>query len=105
MTVSVASSQVSTVQSTPSSVAGATPAWQSAAASQLSEPLQNRPSSQAASEATAVHSALASSHASVVQSMPSSHSIAVPAAQPVAVSQVSMPLQNMPSSQAESVGV
>jgi len=77
----------------------AVPAWQSSKASHVSTPLQNKPSLQAALLATLSQALVASLHESVVQPTPSLQLTAVPTWQPSRASQVSTPLQKMPSLQ------
>src|SRR3972149_3003843 len=103
--MSLASSHASTVQGTPSSQFGAVPGWQTVTGSQISVPLQYRPSSQAALFGVWVQMSLASSHASTVHATPSSQFGAVPGWQPFTGSQVSVPLQYRLWSQAAWFGV
>src|SRR5262245_16310885 len=77
-------------------------AWQPALGSQVSAPLQNRPSSHSPLLAMLSHRSADSLHESSVQLTPSLQLgavLAVQTATPVLESQVSTPLQNRPSSQ------
>jgi hypothetical protein len=105
ITVSVSSSQVSAVQATPSSSTGGVPARQPRAPSQVSTPLQKRPSSQARSSRVWTAAPVTGSHRSSVQAMPSSVSGEKPGRQPRSASQVSTPSQLRPLSQAAAWGV
>ena len=98
-TTSPTSSQLSSVHTTPSSTETDVPASQPRATSQLSDPLQNKPSSQRLAFALFTTSSPTSSQLSSVHATPSSTETGVPASQPRATSQLSDPLQNKPSSQ------
>jgi hypothetical protein len=101
---SAASSQVSTVQATPSEQSTDVPGWQSSAGSQVSTPLQKAPSLQSASLGVWTHWSAASSQVSTVQVIPSEQSKAA-GWQSSAGSQISAPLQKAPSSQLAGSGV
>jgi hypothetical protein len=98
------SSHASAVQDLASSHTTAEPATHPTPLMHDSAPLQKEPSSQAASFGTCAHASDASSHASSVQPTESAHSTALPWTQPPIGSHDSAPLQNAPSSQAESLG-
>ncbi len=86
-----ADSQVSVVQSSPSSQTGGAPGWQPRATSQRSRPLHASASSQRAASGVCVQARSGSSQVSVVQSCGSAHG-AVPATQTPSA-QRSEPLQ------------
>jgi hypothetical protein len=96
---SMASSQVSTVQPTPSLQSGGAPGWQPPTESQNSTPLQNAPSSQAASLGACWQLSVEALHVSVVQRIKSSQAGGGPGWQPLVGWQNSIPLQNVPSLQ------
>jgi hypothetical protein len=97
----VAALHASTVQGFPSSSAGATPAWQCVAPSQVSRPLHALPSEHEAPAAVAVCTTpVAGSHESTVQGIPSSTAGAVPAWHAPVALQISLPLHALPSEHA-----
>src|SRR5690606_157408 len=102
--LSDASSQLSTVQSTPSSHSTGTPGWQSSTASQVSTPSQKAPLSHALSSASLEQLSESSSQKSTVHETPSSQTGAVAVTQPVAP-HVSTPSQKTPLSHRASSGV
>ena len=95
---SLISSQLSTVQATPSSGSGSALSWQPSNWSQLSTPVQNSPSSQKASLTAFTITSLISSQLSTVQATLSSATGSALSTQPRIVSQLSTPVQNSPSS-------
>ena len=97
---SLASSQESSVQPTPSSASGSALSWQPRVASQVSTPVQNSVSSQSASLTALTITLLTSSQESSVQGTPSSAFGSALSWQPSTASQLSTPVQNWPSSQA-----
>ena len=103
--LSVASLQVSSVQSTPSSQTTGVPAWQSSVASQVSTPLQYAPSSHSVLFGVLSQLSVDSLHVSSVQPTPSLQSTGVPATQSLTALQTSTPLQYAPSSQLALFGV
>ncbi len=97
--LSVLSLQLSIVHGTPSLTVGAAPDWQSLTTSQNSTPVQNSPSEQIVSSGVFRTAFCASEHVSSVQTTPSVSTGGAPAMQPLVLSQISLPLQNSPSSQ------
>ena len=98
---SVASSQESIVHGTVSSQFAGTPAAHPATVSQVSAPLQKRPSSQRLLRGSFTQASVNSSQESMVQSTPSSQPSGAPdGSQKPSALQVSAPLQKSPSLQA-----
>jgi hypothetical protein len=95
----LASSQESTVQETPSLQLTGVPGWQPNVGWHVSTPSQYSPLLHKALFTVCLQDCVASSQESVVQATPSSQLGGVPGLQPVAGSQVSVPLQNNPSPQ------
>jgi hypothetical protein len=91
--------QPSVVQASPSSQEGGAPARQPVAL-QVSAPLQKSPSSQAAATGAWAQAPVPGLQVSLVQETPSSQEGGAPGWQPSEGSQVSAPLQKLPSSQA-----
>ncbi len=91
------------MQNTPSSATGSALSWQSAAASQVSTPVQYSPSSQLPSLTALTMTSFSSSQLSSVQKTPSSASGSTLSWQSAAASQVSTPVQYRPSSQSASL--
>jgi hypothetical protein len=92
------------VQDSPSSQLSGVPATHPLIASQISAPLQTKPSLHSESFGTCLQLLVASSHTSVVHATLSLQSGGVPGTQPAVLSQRSAPSQKLPSSQAVSNG-
>ncbi len=104
-TVLLASLQLSSVQATPSLSVGAAFDTQPAPGTQLSVPVQNCPSSHSALFGVFAIVWEPSSHVSTVQAIPSSRFGTGFVLQPKPATQISVPVQNSPSSHSECTGV